>query len=53
MIALCELLFAGAVFDYFPITVRRGTTALRVAVGDEPPLRSDSRYLFCYHPHGN
>lgn len=38
MIAFCELLFAGAVFDYFPITVRRGTTALRVAVGDEPPL---------------
>ena len=42
----------GAVFDYFPITVRRGTTALRLATGDEPPLRSDRRYLFCYHPHG-
>ena len=52
MIALCETLFAGAVFDYFPISVRRGATALRLATGEEASLRPERRYLFCYHPHG-
>jgi hypothetical protein len=42
----------GAVFDYFPITVRPDIKVQRRSTDDKPALRMDQRYLFCYHPHG-
>ena len=52
VLALCEALFAGEIFEYFPISVRMGATALLRATGQTPGLRTERKYLFCYHPHG-
>lgn len=60
VLQLCETLFAGAVFDYFPISVRlaAGTRLAgarsRAATGQSSPspLSTAHKYLFCYHPHG-
>ena len=52
MLLSCESIFAGAVFDYFPISVRMHTTGLLSATGAAPTLIKERKYLFCYHPHG-
>eukprot|EP01048_Picozoa_sp_COSAG05_P009467 COSAG05_NODE_780_length_7383_cov_123.317408_1_plen_541_part_00 len=52
MLALCEMLFAGEIFEYFPISIRMAATALLRATGKAPALHADRKYLFCYHPHG-